>query len=74
MGNTARNENVKYEVWKLERDQGGIGYRWAIWDNEKDSVIKSGLSRSADQAAKDAGFWLGFLTHYDQSVQQVKRP
>lgn len=63
MGNSTR-----YEVWKLERAEEGIGYRWAIWDNEENRVAKSGVSRGADEAAKDAQFWLGFLTQVYRST------
>ena len=69
MGNTER-----YEVWKLERAEEGIGYRWAIWDSETNQVAKSGLSVSADEATKAATFWLGFLTDIARNLPPRNMP
>lgn len=57
MGSTTR-----YEIWKIEQAEEGVGYRWAIWDQVSNTVVKSGLSATADDAVGTAKFWIGFLT------------
>ena len=65
MGSTAR-----YEVWKLERAEEGIGYRWAIWDQVTNTVVKSGLAPTANDAVGTATFWIGFLTDIANRLPQ----
>jgi hypothetical protein len=68
MGSTTR-----YEVWKLERSEEGIGYKWAIWDQATNTVAKSGLAQTADDAVEITTFWIGFLTDIANRLQQQKR-
>jgi len=68
MGNTTR-----YEVWHVERQQEGVGYRWAIWDANLNLVVKSGLAPSADEAVKQTSFWISFLTDLGRGENSVKR-
>jgi hypothetical protein len=62
MGNQPR-----YEVWKVERDEKGDGYRWAIWDNEREMVILSGVSPSGDDAVQEVKDSITFLIKSDQT-------
>jgi hypothetical protein len=67
MGNTTR-----YEVWKIERAEEGVGYRWAIWDNVTNQVAKSGLATTSDEAVKSLSFWIGFLTDIAAKLPTAK--
>ena len=67
MGNTTR-----YEVWKIERAEEGVGYRWAIWDNETNQVAKSGLAQTSDEAVKNLSFWIGFLMDIAAKLRTTK--
>jgi hypothetical protein len=68
MGNTTR-----YQIWHVERQQEGIGYRWAIWDENLNQVVKSGLSLSADEAVKQATFWITFLMDFAREESKAKK-
>jgi hypothetical protein len=68
MGNTAR-----YEVWKLEQSEEGVGYKWAIWDKVTNTVVKSGLAPTVDAAVETATFWIGFLTDIGNRLPQPAR-
>jgi hypothetical protein len=68
MGNTTR-----YEIWKLERAEEGVGYKWAIWDKATSTVAKSGLDQTVDEAVAKATFWIGFLTDIADRMPPLKR-
>jgi hypothetical protein len=64
MGNSAR-----YEVWRIERKEEGVGWRWAIWDNQESKVAMSGESQSVDEAVLKTKFWVGFLMDVDRTMR-----
>ena len=67
MGNESR-----YEVWKVARNERGEGYRWAIWDNENEMVILSGLAPDGDSAVEEVRTSISFLTTNAQ-IQEVPK-
>jgi hypothetical protein len=67
MGNQSR-----YEIWKIELVEKGLGCRWAIWDDLRKLVVTSGQSESLSEGVLEARNSLTFLMSLDQKVKEQK--